>query len=542
MKTNKEVAALFNELAAIEEYNGTTKFKTAAYKKAAQLIRSYAKPVMELRAEDWDTIPGVGQGIIEKLGEIQDSGTIHALEDAKAKLPEGFSELFRIKGLGPGKLRALHDELGIQNIDDLKAAIADDRLAEVKGFGAASQTKISKHIHFMEAVKDYFLYADFDQEQTFFEELIEAHYDGPMLVVGEFARQMPVMQRVEYLVEKDIQKIKAQDDLQILTNTDTSVELLYKGKFQVKFHIAERAQWGNMALVLNGPDEFTENFPVVSHLYASEAILFEAQDLPYIPPYLRDLTAARLKQIKLDQIVQKEDIRGLIHTHSLASDGQNSIIEMAVAAQANGLDYMLMTDHSQAAFYANGLDEDRIYQQKLEIEILNKELQDFIIYRGIECDILNDGSLDLPQDVLADLDVVIVSIHSNLDMKIEQATDRLIKAIEHPETDILGHMTGRLLLQRPGYPLHIQKVLDACAANEVAIELNANPKRLDIDWQYIPLALDRGIKICINPDAHHKDHIGFIKYGVAVAQKAGLQTSDCLNCLSAADFLRSFKA
>jgi DNA polymerase (family X) len=230
-------------------------------------------------------------------------------------------------------------------------------------------------------------------------------------------------------------------------------------------------------------------------------------------------------------------LQGVIHTHTTYSDGLNTLSEMAHYAKTKGFKYIGITDHSKAAFYANGLKEERLYQQWAEIDALNKTFTDFTILKGIESDILNDGSLDYAEGILKQFDFIIASIHTNLKMDIDKATTRLIKAIENPYTTILGHPTGRLLLSREGYPIDYQKVIDACAANRVAIELNAHPYRLDLDWTKISMAMDKGVLIGIHPDAHSCAGIDHVQYGVFAAQKGGLEPKNCLNCLNINDFL-----
>ena len=274
--------------------------------------------------------------------------------------------------------------------------------------------------------------------------------------------------------------------------------------------------------------------------------MFEWNKKPFVPAYLRDNDAF----IKAKEIGNTTDIselswdflKGALHNHSTYSDGQHSLKEMAQGCIDLGLTYFGICDHSQAAFYANGLKPERIIEQHHEIDQLNKELSPFVILKGIECDILADGRLDYNDEILRTFDFVVASVHTQLEMDQEKATNRLIRAIENPFTTILGHMTGRLLLHRKGYPLDHKKVIDACAANEVCIELNANPYRLDIDWKWIPYCLEKGVKIAINPDAHAVKGLNDMHYGISVALKANLPVQDCLNCLTASEIMHYFES
>jgi DNA polymerase (family 10) len=261
-----------------------------------------------------------------------------------------------------------------------------------------------------------------------------------------------------------------------------------------------------------------------------------------IPPELRDSVwpIELARQNALPVLIEEADIRGVVHTHSTYSDGINTVRQMAEASRERGYEYLVMSDHSQAAFYANGLKADRVREQWREIDALNEEMAPFRILKGTECDILSDGSLDYDEELLAGFDLVIASVHSNLNMDEERAMERLLAAIANPYTNILGHPTGRLLLSREGYPIDHAAVIDACAEHRVAIELNANPYRLDLDWSWVPYAVERGVKVSINPDAHSTGGIDDIHYGVLAARKGGLRKVDCLNTRGVEDLLAYF--
>ena len=285
--------------------------------------------------------------------------------------------------------------------------------------------------------------------------------------------------------------------------------------------------------------------PILRHIrfdpempYLSERDIFKAAGVPYIIPEMREpeLSFEYICSVKEEEIVTEKDIRGVIHAHSNYSDGARSIREMALAAIERGYEYLLLSDHSRSAFYANGLSPERIRQQHEEIDRLNEELAPFVIFKGIESDILYDGSLDYPDEILASFDLVIASVHSQLNMKEEKATERLLAAIRNPYTDILGHMTGRLLLRREGYPADHKAIIGACAEEDTVIEINANPHRLDMDWRYLPLAVEKGVMLSINPDAHSNHGIDDIRYGVFAARKGGLPARMNLSSLPLAEF------
>ncbi|HRG65092.1 MAG TPA: PHP domain-containing protein, partial [Saprospiraceae bacterium] len=285
--------------------------------------------------------------------------------------------------------------------------------------------------------------------------------------------------------------------------------------------------------------EFLEEMGPIKEGFISELDYFSNQHFTYVPPEYRETKAAAIKSKTGTsiQLITLTDLKGVIHNHCTYSDGVNSLSEMAKEAQKLGYSYLVISDHSQSAFYANGLSENKVREQWLEIDQINGNNLDFTIVKGIESDILNDGRLDYPDDVLIGFEIIIASIHSNLRMEKLKATDRLIKAIENPFTNILGHPTGRLLLGRKGYEIDHHKVIDACAANYVAIELNANPLRMDLDWTFIPYALEKGVKIAISPDAHSVSQYQFVKFGLNTARKGGLEASNCLNCMSVEELL-----
>jgi DNA polymerase (family 10) len=351
--------------------------------------------------------------------------------------------------------------------------------------------------------------------------------------------------RIEILVGGDIEPARLLDvaNLQAREAQGEGVHASTEEEYPVTFYSCDLREFGSKLFRYTGAGDFLEAF-VQSYPgldfrgLPEEKAVFERAGMPFIAPELREsgqvLEWAR--QGRLPALITEADIKGVVHAHSTYSDGLHSLRDMALHARALGYGYLVISDHSKSAFYANGLQPERVMQQWAEIDELNAELAPFRIFKSIESDILNDGSLDYEADILARFDCIIASVHSNLRMDEDKATQRLITAIENPYTTILGHPTGRLLLSRKGYPIDHRRVIDACAANRVAIEINANPYRLDLDWQWIPYALEKGVKLCVNPDAHSKDGIRDIHYGVCAARKGGLSAAECLNALDAAAF------
>jgi DNA polymerase (family 10) len=360
------------------------------------------------------------------------------------------------------------------------------------------------------------------------------------VMVSELRRKLEIVPRIELLAEE-----KPNQLLGILKQIDTVDEILaseesfyiefrFLEQYHLTIHYAEPEEFEERLLLLTGPPEHLNELGLTSagNGISTEQEFYNEMGFPFILPELRDLPldqAAKIDELKL---VKLSDIRGTIHNHTTWSDGANTLREMAVAAQKMGLEYLIICDHSKSAGYAGGLSIERVQDQWKEIEKLNIELAPFRIFKGIESDILNDGSLDYPDDILEKFDLVVASVHSVLNMDSERATARLIKAIEHPATKMLGHPSGRLLLSRKPYPLDYEKIIDACKANRVVMELNANPHRLDIDWRYIPMCIQKGVKISINPDAHHVEGYADMRYGIEIARKGGLTKEFLFNSAS----------
>jgi DNA polymerase (family 10) len=350
-------------------------------------------------------------------------------------------------------------------------------------------------------------------------------------LTGDFRRQLEVITRLQWITTALPETAKAF----LITNAPDEV-------VSIEFIHATPADFTRTFFETSCSEEFLQAWQekVKTPHYTSEESLFENAGIPFIPPFRREqkIILEQAAALSLSPVIETTDIRAIIHSHSKWSDGSNTLDEMAAACIEKGFEYLVISDHSKTAFYANGLKEDRLREQHAEIDELNRKLAPFVIFKSIESDILNDGALDYSNDILSTFDLVIASVHSNLKMNEEKAMTRLLRAIENPYTTILGHLTGRLLLSRPGYPVDHKKIIDACIANKVAIELNAHPRRLDMDWRWIGYALDKGALISIDPDAHSTAGYKDIRYGVLAAQKAGLTPEHNLSSFN----LEKFKA
>lgn len=537
--TNKEIANTLAKLGKIMELHDENAFKTRSYANAYLTLRSLPQPLSDMEPEEISQVRGVGKAISDKINELLSTGELQTLNKYLDMTPPGVVEMMGIKGFGPKKIKVIWKNLGIESPGELLYACHENRLIELKGFGTKTQDSLIKQINYFLDSKGKFLYAsvaDIVEElvDILKEELPEYKFD----VTGEVRRKLPIINSIEFITDFDdsIEKELIQMGLEALTIDE---EELYYHSYPISFYQVGADEYFEELVFSSSSEDFRKEIQAkVKGSSNSELEVFENNKLQYICPELREdpATIKIAAKNKLPDLIEEQDIKGVIHSHTTYSDGQNTLEQMAQAAQEKGYEYILITDHSKAAFYANGLKEDRVHQQLDEIDMINSRMQGFKIFKGIESDILNNGDLDYEEDILKQFDVIIASVHSNLKMDEAKANKRLIKAIENPYTKILGHPTGRLLLSREGYPIDHKKIIDACAANDVVMELNANPNRLDMDYRWIPYALEKEVMVSINPDAHSIVGIDDIKWGVAAARKGGLVSSKCLNTMNLAAF------
>ncbi len=540
--TNKDIAKVFKLCGQLMELHNENPFRTKAMAGAAFRIDKLPFAASGSNLEELSEQPNIGKSTAEKIMQVITTGTFPDLEKLLEKTPEGIVEMLKIKGLGPKKIQIIWNDLAIESVGELYYACNENRLVEAKGFGLKTQEDIKKAIEFSIANQGWYLFAKvLKSADTILASLKASLKDYQLEFTGDFRRKAEVLQHVELITDAPhavaVEAVKALDN-EFAVDADSNL-LNFRDENNIPFrvHLSSSEDFAKNLLLTTGSPlhiELLKKFGEIPSLDSEDAI-YTALGLSYIEPELREGTneIELAKNSALPQLITYSDLKGSLHNHSTYSDGVHSLKEMAQYLRDElKMEYLGICDHSKTAVYANGLSIERLAQQWAEIDVLNAELAPFKIFKGIESDILSDGSLDYPDEVLAKFDFVVASIHSNLKMDEEKATTRLIKAIENPYTTILGHPTGRLLLSRAGYPIDFKKVIDACAANNVVIEINANPLRLDLDWRWHQYALEKGVLLSVNPDAHRKEGFLDMEFGIYVARKGGLSADKCLNALS----------
>jgi DNA polymerase (family 10) len=541
---NKTIARTLRLLSQLMELHDENPFKIKSVANAAFKVDKLPYPIASKTLAEIEQVDGLGKSIAGKIWEIIESNSLLDLSELLNKTPPGIVEMMRIKGLGPKKILIIWKELGIENVGELYYACNENRLIEAKGFGLKTQEEIKKTIEFNMASNGRFLYA---QVESFAEALLNQIKTEikpeHVWLTGQYRRRSEIIDSLDLIVVKELdhtilQKLESWDidGLEIHGN---QIKFQTEQGVIVHLHFVNNNELGWELILKTGNQEHVEILKSmlkgVEIDGKTESEIYELAGIPYIEPELRegDNEFKLVKSNSLPQLIEYSDLRGSLHNHSTWSDGVHTLEEMALFCKNElKLEYLGICDHSKSAFYANGLNETRISAQQREIDELNKKLSPFKIFKGIESDILYDGSLDYSDEVLGSFDFIVASVHSVLNMNELKATERLIKAIENPYTTILGHPTGRLLLSRSGYPIDHKKVIDACAANQVIIEINANPLRLDLDWRWHQYAISKGVMLSINPDAHRKEGFNDMKFGTLIARKGGLSKENCLNAMN----------
>ena len=547
--TNKEIARILKSTSAMIDLTGGNPHRSRAMSNAGRTLERIEERVTDLaQSGQLTSIRGIGDGLAAQITEILETGTFEAREELLGAIPAGVLDVMRIKGLGAKKVRALWQKLNIISLTELEHAAASGQLASLDGFGEKTATNILQNIQLVKTYSNKRRYADVINVLTPYLEALENHeHVTSISLTGELRRKMETIERVELAIVSDSSE-EALNALQTafapsdpFTVSESRIEGTLPNSLPLIAHLASTENIGTILWQTTGSEAhcsaFVDSFGSPEDSISEEHLFSEA-GLVVIPPELREGTheLEHAKNGTLPILITNEDLKGSLHNHSTYSDGAHTLKEMADRARSMKLSYFGICDHSRSLVVANGLSIDRVAEQQAEISELNtlygnSVSEPFKIFSGIESDILADGSLDYPDEVLASFDFIVASVHTRMNMNEDEATARIIKAVENKYTTILGHPTGRILLVREGYPINYSRVLDACAANGVAIELNANPYRLDLDWRWIKEATQRGIYISINPDAHAMDGLYDTQWGIEVARKGWLSAEQCLNAL-----------
>src|SRR5437588_5199145 len=571
--TKSQIAEVLEEIATLLELKGENPFKIRAYANAARSLETFGGNLADLQDEEaLAKIPGIGKAIEAKIKELAATGKLKYLEELRAEFPAAILELFSISGLGAKKIKALYEQLHISSIEQLREACESGKVAELPGFGETTQTKICAAIEQRAKHSGHFQFGQIAPETESLRRDLAAHPDALQVdVAGSYRRRREIVRDVDLVVATKkpaaiteafvkhplVESIIAQGptktsvrlrsgiqcDLRVVSSAEYPFALNYfTGSKEHNIEMRSRALqrgWtlNEYRLTKLPPDPKSKvkkkkpaaKIPKVNE----EADLYRALGFDFIPPELRENCGEfeAAENHSLPRLIEQENLRGTFHCHTVASDGHNTLEEMATAAQELGLEYLGIAEHSKSSIQAHGIDADKLRAQIAAIRKLNKKSDDFRIFAGVECDILRDGKLDFGDKILAELDFVVASVHSVFNLPEAEMTKRVIRAMEKRFVTILAHPTGRLLLQRAPHATDMPAVLDAAAATGTWIELNAAPKRLDLDWRWWSLAKQKGVKCVINPDAHRTERLQDLWFGVGIARKGWLTKTDVMNCL-----------
>ncbi len=564
------IADALEKMATLLELKAENPFKIRAYTNAARSIETWGGTVGDLRDDaTLANIPGIGKGIASVVKELAETGASQYFEQLRAEFPADILELFTIPGLGAKKIKALHEQLQISSIEQLKAACERDLVAQLPGFGKGTQAKLCQAIEDRTKHAGSFQLGTIASDAEMLQQDLRALDDAlHVCIAGSYRRRKEIVRDLDFVVATKAPDAVTQfffahplvESVIVQGATKTSVRL--RSGIQCDLRVVAPAEYPFALNYFTGSKEhnvvlrsralqrgWTLNEYRLARLpndaasaaavgrdvplIRDETELYAALDLDYVPPELRENCGEfeAAAEHALPRLIEKENLRGCFHCHTTASDGRSSLEAMADAAEELGLQYLGIADHSRSSIQARGLDETRLRAQGAAIRKLNAERKDFRIFAGVECDILRDGSLDFPDDVLAELDYVVASVHSAFTLPEAEMTERIIRAISNPYVTMLAHPTGRLLLRREPYAVDIPAILDAAAATGTWVEINAAPKRLDLDWRWWPLAKEKGVKCVINPDAHAVERLQELWFGIGVARKGWLTKADVVNCL-----------
>ncbi|MBS0660205.1 MAG: DNA polymerase/3'-5' exonuclease PolX [Verrucomicrobia bacterium] len=567
-----EISTILENIARLLALKGENPFKTRAYLNGARAIEMFAGSLREAAEKNQlGQVEGIGKALAEKISELILTGKMEYYERLREEFPAGILELFELPGLGEKKIKVLHEQLKITGIPKLEEACRDGRIAALPGFGEKTALKLLAAIETRRSTADLFTFGSIASDARAVHQALRDHPAvGQVSPAGSYRRRKEIVHDLDFVASTrepeavgeyfaslpEVTGIIAQGktkvsvrlrsgvpcDLRLVSDAEFPFALQYfTGSKEHNVALRQRAMargWTLNEYRIAPTREDADPIPPMQE----EREVYRALGLDYIEPELREnhgeLEAAEAHT--LPELVQLEHLRGTFHNHTTASDGRDSLRAMAEAAQELGLQYLGIADHSKSSVIANGLNEQRLEAQLKEIDALNAEYRgQFRIFAGTECDIHKDGTLDFDDSLLAQLDYVVASVHVNFTLSEAEQTARIVRALENPHVTMLGHVTGRLLLQRSAYEVNIPAIIDAAARTGTIIELNANPRRLDLDWRWWKNARDKGVLCSINPDAHRTEALQDLWFGVGAARKGWLRREDVLNCLPLNQVIRA---
>jgi DNA polymerase (family 10) len=528
------VARTLDEIARYLELSDPKPFRARAFEKAARAVEKLDTDVAGLvESGGILDVPGIGKATGQIIEELVRTGESRYLEELRSQFPAGIFELLRVPRLGLRKIGQLHAELGVGSLDELEEAARSGKLSKLKGFGPKTAEQILKGIEFARQRESQFLLpVGIEVGETLRERLAELDEVEDVAVTGSVRRRLEVIRNVNLVVATTKPRVVAEQLARIVANVAEIDPMTWKGvarnEVEVFFHLAPPAEFGSEVLRTTGSAEFIEALGPIRKARTEKDAFGKAS---YVEPERRE-TSEDLQRKKQPKLVKVEDIRGTFHVHTTFSDGRNTVLEMLTAAHGRGWEYVGISDHSKAAYYAGGLSEEALTAQHAEIRKHEKSVAPMRVFRGSEVDILGDGTMDYGDAILPRFDFVVASVHSNFKTPKDEMTERILRAMDDPHVTFLGHLTGRLLLSREGYSVDYDAIFDKAAQRGVMIEINGNPRRLDVDWRYLRRAVDRGVVFSIHPDAHSIGEYNAVITGTWVARKGGLSPKHIFNTKS----------